>query len=177
MAILLQIWAVIGPILVASASAIWLRRAQLQDRDHEAQQRKEARAEALEDEERVFRRNISETDRAQLRIMSGEFLYRAGEFVDSHIQLCLREPPQGIQDRCEESREQFNKISHQLALTAPEQLSKATVVMQNCTAEFLVIHKSNDENKLNELGERYKAAKANFMTEAKKVLGAQLIEA
>lgn len=91
--------------------------------------------------------------------------------------LCLREPPQGIQARCEESREQFNKVSHQLALTAPEPLSKATVVMQNYTAEFLVLHKSNDENKLDELGEKYKAAKANFMTEARKVLGAQLIEA
>lgn len=172
----LKIWAIAGPILVAGISAIWLRRTQLQDRAHELSQHQKARREALEDDLKAFHREISESDKNELRNLAGQFLYRAGEFVDCHIQLCLREPPQGITQKCDSSREEFNKISHQFALIAPEELSKATIHMQNCAAEFLFAHKL-DQEKINELGEKYKAAKASFMNEAKKLLASRLIEA
>src|SRR5690554_5311376 len=118
----LKIWAVVGPLIVATVSTLWLRKTQLQDRAHEVDQRNLARKEALEDEERAFLRNATETEKRELRTTASEFIHCTGEFVDAHLDLLLEHPPSNTQERCAATREQFNRVSHQLVLMAPGDL-------------------------------------------------------
>lgn len=77
----LKIWAVVGPLLAAGASAIWSRRNQLQDREHDLEQQRISRAQALEDRDLEHKRNTLSSRKSELRIALAQFVAAANDYI------------------------------------------------------------------------------------------------
>ena len=79
--IALKIWAVVGPLIAGGASAIWSRRNQLQDREHDLEQQRIAREQSLQDRNSEYKRATIGSRKAELRTAIAQFVAAANDYI------------------------------------------------------------------------------------------------
>ena len=78
---LLKIWAVIGPLLAAGASAVWSRRNQVQDRSYESTREIEQRTHTTSERVVEHRRALQAENYKELKTALANFMVSANDFI------------------------------------------------------------------------------------------------
>jgi hypothetical protein len=168
----IKVWAVLGPLLAAAASAIWLRRNQTIDREyqHSLELERLNRADTAKklDHQRAVR--VAAHDRAREAI--------AAMMTNSHIyvgkNMNYRMDPSPENDKIlDVARERFAECCQLVSLLDDDVLAERAVNFLNGTVEFALAYAKPPDDNYERKFEAYQEERLLFTTEARRHLREQ----
>lgn len=169
---LLKIWAVIGPLLAATASAVWSRRVQLADREYE-----DGRAQArLDREDRARQREIETTRSAheyeEAKAAIGSFMAASHHFVARQTDLHNNILDAERKAVAIAANEKFVHHGQLVMLLADHELEVATIALWNSTLSLPRPHAKMETPESKAAVAEYRTLRAEFNLHAKRFLKA-----
>ena len=169
--IALKIWAVVGPLIAGGASAIWSRRNQLQDREHDSEQQRIAREQSLQDRNSEYRRSTIGSRKVELRTAIAQFVAAANDYI-SLCQTNSTPSRSGDTKRLElEASARLNANYQTVSILGTDEISKLAKVVLNSAVDFpsKALSLSGDEQE--KYRDTYLLAKRDLSSAARKLFG------
>ena len=169
--VVLKIWAVVGTLAAAAASAIWSRRVQIQDRTYERSRMTEARLDAIEDRESEFRRSTLHSHKMELRACLSNFVASSNEFAIACVAYARAEPTdKAALTILSETRSSMNKAFQSVAILANDEIASSAMRLLNLAADTPIMGENIDELR-EEHTKKYQAARSDLIQLSRKLLG------
>jgi hypothetical protein len=167
----LKIWAVLGPLLTAAISALWARRVQTQDREHERKIQEALRSKDLSDKAADFRRTTTHAQMAELRVAIAHFIAATNEFLmsatDNKSQRRTHETLRLEHEAAEKMNLQFQLV----AILAPDSLAALASTVLNIASDFPAMSGPDLEFKIQDATDKYGVAKSALTKQSRALLG------
>lgn len=162
----LQIWAVVGPLIAAAASAIWSRHNQIQDREYEND--KDIRKEELEKEkyalDEIRERNKSHYEEVKQGLI--EFMSSSHEYVSKRSDY-LTNATQEDKIIAGEAYDKFIRSQQVVILLGDNNLANKSIAFWNATVSIPRSNSLSMDDTFKEKLETYRAARQEFTESAK----------
>ena len=169
--IALKIWAVVGPLTAAAASAVWSRRNQIQDRAYEGEQQALSRQYAVEDKEREFKRSLLTSQKTELRLALSQFVAAANYYLE----ICQIHYQRGRDEKTESDQlEALAKLGgyYQIVnILGTEKLASLAKRVHNLATDYPINIVQQQEVHIEGHLQAYLQAKMELAKESRKLLG------
>jgi hypothetical protein len=167
----LKIWAVIGPLIAASASAVWARRIQIQDRQYDRKQQELARSQSLEDRHLEFQRSTLHSHKSELRAAIAQFVSATNEFLMACGDNRSESRSAETQRREIEASGKMNAHYQNVILLGTDEIAKCATQLLNLAVDYPTQVAHEPEDKRKEHTTQYQIAKRALTKAARKLLG------
>jgi len=166
MDIFLKIWAIVGPLLAATASAIWARRVQLQDRRHEDQRAQTSRLHTIDDGRISHLRATRTAARSELRSAASDFISALHEYALCATTAMRDDASDAASDAFVEARRNLNITYGKLVVLGDDELSR--IATEAIGAAVALPPTSSDGGKFNDQAtQRFLSAKESLISQTK----------
>ena len=167
----LKIWAVVGPLLTAALSAIWARRIQIQDREHQKFLQEQIRADEYRVKDMEFKLSTNHSQMSELRAAIASLLASSNSYVLASIDDNSSRRSHDSIRSLRESEERLNVQFQCVAILAPESLAALATELLNAAISISSLNAPDLEKKLENGSARYNAAKNELTKKSRDLLG------
>ena len=168
--IFFRVWAVAGPLLAASASQIWSRRIQVQDRNYETTCKNNEKKQEEEKEKQNLINKISENKYNEIKASYIQFMSSTHQYVRKQAEYLTNPATLGRQEAATEANDLLIKSQQEIILLGTHEVSNAAIDFGNKCISVPKSYKTpitpDYETKLQE----YKDSRAKFSLLAKQHL-------
>lgn len=166
---ILRVWAVAGPLLAGSISAVWSRRNQIQDRDYQYSRQLEKDNRLAEENSRIRAEEAKRKKYDELRDACLEFMASSHEYVRKKSEYMTSPTPE-LQDHAREANDRFTNSSQKIILLGNSELSEATIALWNATLTIPKSYNTPIDKVYQGTLDSYQSVRAAFNFSAKQQL-------
>ena len=166
---LLKLWAVIGPLLAAAASAVWSRHTLKQDRQYDDAREKETLARDLASQDRAYLRLKAENQASDLKNAITDFLSSTHEYVRKESLSRTNSTPESIAISVS-AYDRLSSAGQAVIVLADDELEEATTEFWNATSEAPRSYTNPADDPYIAAITRYRKARHEFTRQAKRYL-------
>jgi hypothetical protein len=167
----LKVWAVVGPLLAAGASAAWSHYVRVSDRSHEKELEKERAARASLSERISHLRAYKSARHAELKAALADFMSSSREFVRKQSESLSRPTPENV-GAATQANDKFSYSCQLVILLGDQELADAAVTLWNAALVVPRSYSTLSDDAYQETLSVYRNAGAAFNASAKRFLAA-----
>ena len=161
---ILRVWAVLGPLIAGSASALWARRNVVNDREYLDKKAIEKEKRVIE-EQKLIRQEIAKKEKYQeLKDACVEFMTSSHYYVRKQSEYLTNSTPE-LHDHAREANDQFTSSNQRLVLLGNDELSAESITFWNATIATPKSYKIGMSDDYNKKLAEYQSSRTKFNAE------------